>query len=127
MKLVKRLGRLVVILSVASVTSAFATCTRKPIPGIEEPTGWGCTLIDPLTLDCVHMDDPNAEPIERATYDSVGYICLPPRTYGDAVDHHNALHLYIEGRLGEGNEMYTEVLQEEEANQEGVIFDSAHP
>lgn len=114
------------ILSVASVTSAIATCDKKPIPGIEEPTGWACTLIDSITLDCVHMSDPNADPIERPTFDSLGYICLPPRTYGDAVDHHNALHLYIEGRLGEEDAMYLKHVQEE-AREEGVIFDSSHP
>jgi hypothetical protein len=85
---------------VAAVTMGISSC--QTIPGIEEPSGWACTVIDSLTLDCVHTDDPNMEPIERSTFDSLGYICVPPRSYGDVLNHHEALHLKIEELGGSG-------------------------
>lgn len=99
-RLEKRLGLLAAGLLGVSCLGV-ASCQQE-IPGIPEPTGWGCTIVDPVTLDCVHLDDPNMEPIERKTVDAQGYICLPPRTYGDALDHHEALHLKIEDLSGNG-------------------------
>ena len=104
MKQKRRLGVLGASLFAGLVSLGVASC-EKEIPGIKEPSGWACTIIDAITLDCVHMTDPNMDPIERPTHDALTYICTPPRTYGDFIDHHKALHLKIEELEGLLNAM----------------------
>ena len=52
-------------------------------------------------MDCVHTSDPNMDPIELPVLDAIGYQCVSPRAFGEILNHHEALHLYIEELLGD--------------------------